>query len=166
MRYLGDLQIQIAETPKLDVCPQLVQETKCLRLGIVTIISGNLMADKAVRLAIKNLMRLAFAAAALFAYSGPFSLAQTSSEVIARTPKKIYEFVPYCTGHLNDCRSMVDLIANELLSEGQPHICVVKFKDNEIATKSIISWLVRREETHAMSTNIGLRTAINVLWHC
>ena len=76
------------------------------------------MADKAMHLAIKNLMRLAFAAAALIAFSGPIALAQTRSEVIARTPKKIYEFVPYCTGHFNDCRSMVDLVANELLAEG------------------------------------------------
>ena len=116
--------------------------------------------------AIENLMRLAFAAAALIVFSGPIALAQTGSEVIARTPKKIYEFVPYCTSHLNDCRSMVDLVANELLSEGQLHICAIELEDNEIATKSIISWLARREETHAMSTNIGLRTAIKVLWHC
>jgi hypothetical protein len=124
------------------------------------------MADKAVHLAIEKLMRLAFAAAALIAFSGPIALAQTGSEVIARTPKRIYEFVLYCTGHFNDCRSMVDLVANELLSEGQPHICTIELKDNEIATKSIISWLARREETHAMSTNIGLRTAIKVLWRC
>ena len=64
-------------------------------------------------------MRLAFVAAALIAFPGPIALAQTGSEVIARTPKKIYEFVPYCTSHLNDCRSMVDLVANELLSEGE-----------------------------------------------
>ena len=124
------------------------------------------MADKAVRLAIENLIRVAFAAAGLIAFSGPIALAQTDSEVIARTPKKIYELVPYCAGHFNDCRSMVYLVANELLSEGQPHICTIELKDNEIATKSIISWLARREETHAMSTNIGLRTAINALWHC
>ena len=61
---------------------------------------------------------------------------------------------------------MVELVANELLSEGQLHICAIELEDNEIATKSIISWLARREETHAMSTNIGLRTAIKVLWHC
>src|SRR5450631_3887664 len=124
------------------------------------------MADKAVRLVIEKLMRFAFAAVALIAFSGPIALAQTGSEVIARAPKKIYAFVPYCAGHFNDCRSMIDLVANELLSEGQPHICTIGLKDNEIATKSIISWRGRREETHAMSTNIGLRTAINVLWHC
>jgi len=124
------------------------------------------MANKAVHLAIENLVRLAFAAAALIVFSGPIALAQTDSEVIARTPKKIYEFVPYCPGHFNDCRSMVDLVANELLAERQPHICAIGLKDNEIATKSIVSWLARREETHAMSTNIGLRTAIKVLWRC
>jgi hypothetical protein len=124
------------------------------------------MADKAVHLSIENLMRLAFAAAALIALSGPIAQAQTASEIIARTPKKIFEFVPYCTDHFNDCRSMVDFVANELLSERQPHICTTGIKDNEIATKSIIGWLARREETHAMSTNTGLRTAIKVLWHC
>jgi hypothetical protein len=111
-------------------------------------------------------MRLALAAAALIVLSGPIVLAQTGSEVIARTPKKIYEFVPYCTGHFNDCRYMVDLIAKELLAERQPHICAVGLKDNEITTKSIVSWLARREETHAMSTIRGLKTAIKVLWHC
>ena len=111
-------------------------------------------------------MRIAFGSAVLVSVFGPFALAQTGSEVIARTPKAIYEFIPYCTGHFIDCRSMVDLVANELLSEGQPHICAIGLKDNEIATKAIISWLARREETHAMSTNIGLRTAIKVLWRC
>jgi hypothetical protein len=51
-------------------------------------------------------MRFAFAAAALV-FSGPIALAQTGSEVIARTPKKIYEFIPYCTSHFNDCRYAV-----------------------------------------------------------
>ena len=111
-------------------------------------------------------MRLAFGVAALISFSGPIALAQTGSEIIARTPKRIYEFIPYCTGQFNDCRSMVDLVANELLSEGQPHICKIVLKDNEISTKAIISWLARREETHAMSTNIGLRTAIKVIWRC
>ena len=119
-----------------------------------------------MRLVIENLMRLAFAAAALIAFSGPIALAQTGSEVIARTPKKIHEFVPYCTDHLDDCRSMAVLVDNELLSEGEPHICTIGIKDNEIATKSIIGWLARREETHAMSTKTGIRTAIRVLWHC
>ena len=74
------------------------------------------MPDKAVHFAFEKLMRFAFAAVALIAFSGPIALAQTGSEVIARTPKKIYEFVSYCTGHFDDCRSMVDLVANELLS--------------------------------------------------
>jgi hypothetical protein len=52
------------------------------------------MADKAVHLAIENLMRLAFAAAALIAFSGPIALAQTGSEVIARIPKKILSSFP------------------------------------------------------------------------
>jgi hypothetical protein len=124
------------------------------------------MAYKSVHLVIENLMRLAFAAAALIVIFGPIVLAQTGSEVIAKTPKKIYEFVSYCTDHFNDCRYMVDLVADELLAERQPHICAVRLKDNEIATKSIVSWLARREETHAMSTNLGLRTAVKVLWHC
>ena len=29
----------------------------------------------------------------------------------------------------------------------QLHICAIELEDNEIATKSIISWLARREET-------------------
>jgi hypothetical protein len=124
------------------------------------------MADKAVHLSIENLMRLAFAAAPLIAFTGPIAQAQTGSEVIARTPKKIFEFVPYCTDHFDDCRSMVVLVANEFLAEGKSHNCTIDIKDNEIATKSIIDWLARREETHAMSTKIGIRTAIKVLWHC
>jgi hypothetical protein len=123
------------------------------------------MANKSVHVVIENLMRFAFAAV-LIGLSGPIVLAQTGSEVIARTPKKIYEFVPYCADHFSDCRSMVDLVANELLVERQPHICAIGLKNNEITTKSIVSWLARREETHAMSTVLGLKTAIKVLWHC
>lgn len=137
-------------------------------MSALTLISGNLsaMADRAVHRSIENLMRLAFAAAVLIAFSGPIAQAQTGSEDIARIPKKIHEFVPYCTDHFNDCRSIVVLVDNELLSEGKPHICAIDIKDNEIATKSIIGWLARREETHAMSTKTGIRTAIKVLWPC
>jgi hypothetical protein len=124
------------------------------------------MANKAVHFTIENLIRLAFAGAALIVFSESIVRAQADREVLPSTPNKIYEFVPYCTDRFNDCRSMVELVAKELLAEGQPHICAIRFEDNEISTKSIVSWLARREETHAMSTNTGLRTAIKVLWRC
>ena len=114
----------------------------------------------------RYISRVAFASVALIVCSELIVRAQADSEVLSRAPNKIYEFVPYCTDHFNDCRSMVELIAKDLLAEGQQDICAIGLEDNEIATKSIVSWLARREETHAMSTNTGLRTAIKVLWRC
>ena len=124
------------------------------------------MANKAVHRSTENLMRLAFVAAALISFFGSIAQAQMGNEVIARTPKKIGNFVPYCTDHFKDCRSMVVLVDIELLSEGKTHICTIGIKDSEIATKSIIGWLARREETHSMPTKTGIRTAIKVLWPC
>jgi hypothetical protein len=124
------------------------------------------MANQAAHSTIDNLVRLAFASPTLIVFSEPVVRAQADSEVLTRAPTKIYEFVPYCTDQFSDCRSMVELVAKELWAEGQPHICAIGQEDREIATKSIVSWLARREETHAMSTNTGLRTAIKVLRHC
>lgn len=123
------------------------------------------MADIVVHRSIEN-MQLAFAASIFIVFSGPIAHAQTDSEIIARAPKKIHEFVRYCADHFNDCRSIVVLVDNELSSEGEPHICTIGIKDKETATRSIIDWLARREETHAMSTKTGIRTAIRVLWRC
>jgi hypothetical protein len=124
------------------------------------------MSDKALHRSMENPMRLALAATALIAFSGSIAQAQMGSEVIARTPKKIGDFVPYCTDHFKDCRSMVVLVDIELLSEGKAHSCTIGIKDNETATKSIVGWLARREETHSMPTKTGIRTAIKVLWPC
>ena len=114
----------------------------------------------------KNPMRLAFAAAALIAVSASVVQAQTANDVVARTPKKTGDFVRYCADHFKDCRSMVLLVDIELLAENNPRICTIKIKDNDAATKSIVDWLRRREETHAMATKTGITTAIKVLWPC
>jgi hypothetical protein len=111
-------------------------------------------------------MRLAVAAVALISCSASVAQAQTGNEIMDRAPKKIYEFVRYCTDHFNDCQSIVVMVANEAGPDGKLPSCPIGIKDNEAATKTIVSWLARREETHAMSTKIGIRTAIRALWHC
>jgi hypothetical protein len=111
-------------------------------------------------------MRLVFAAVALMASFGSIAHAQMGSEVIARAPKKIGDFVPYCTGHFKDCRSMVVLADIDILSEGKAHLCPIGIKDMDIAAKSIVGWLARHKETHAMPTKAGIRSAIKALWPC
>lgn len=61
---------------------------------------------------------------------------------------------------------MVTLVDIDLIAENNPRICTIKIKDNAAATKSILAWLTRREETHAMATKTGITTAIKVLWPC
>jgi len=111
-------------------------------------------------------MRLVFAAVALIAFSGPTAQAQMGSEVFARAPKKIGDFVPYCTDHFKDCRTMVVVVDIELLAEGKAHICTIGIKDNEIAVKSIVGWLAQHKETHGMPTKTGISAAIKALWPC
>jgi hypothetical protein len=111
-------------------------------------------------------MRLAFVAGVLIAFSTSHAGAQKVSDVVARTPKKTSDFVRYCADHFDDCRSMVILVDIELVAENKPRVCTIKIKDNAAATKSIVDWLRRREETHAMATKTGIITAIKVLWPC
>jgi hypothetical protein len=113
-----------------------------------------------------NAMRVAFAAMVLIAFSASVVQSVTGSEDIDRKPKKVYEFVPFCADHLNDCQSLVAAVADEYWPGDKGPNCTNGIKGNEVATKSIVSWLARREETHAMSTKIGIRTAIRALWHC
>ena len=115
---------------------------------------------------IVRLMRLALTAAALIALLGSIAQAQLESEVFAVAPKKVGAFVPFCTERFKDCQSVVVSVDIELLSERNAHNCTIGTTDKEVATKSIVTWLARREETHAMSTKLGIRTAIRVLWPC
>ena len=100
------------------------------------------------------------------ALCGSIAQAQPTSDVIARIPKKIGDFVRYCADHFKDCQTMVTLVDIEHIAENNPRICTIKIKDNAAATKSILDWLRRREETHAMATKAGITTAIKVLWPC
>jgi hypothetical protein len=111
-------------------------------------------------------MRLVFAAVAMIAFSASVAQSQSDNEIIDRTPKKVYEFVRFCNDHFNDCQSMIAVVANQFWPDSKDASCTNGIKGNEVATKSIVSWLARREETHAMSTIIGIRTAIRALWHC
>ena len=111
-------------------------------------------------------MRRVFSAVALVAFSGSLAQAELGGDVVARTPKTIGDFVPYCTDHFKDCRSMVLLVDIELLSENDPHICTIGIKDNDIATKSIVGWLAQHEQMHAMPTKTGISAAIKALWPC
>lgn len=114
----------------------------------------------------KSPMRHALAVAISVAVSASAVEAQAVNDVVGRTPKKSGDFVRYCADHFKDCRSMVLLVDIELLAENNPRICTIKLKDNDAATKSIVDWLRRREETHAMATKTGITTAIKVLWPC
>jgi hypothetical protein len=113
-----------------------------------------------------RLMRLAIATVALIALFGSIAQAQTENEVLAVVPKKVGAFVPYCTNHIKDCQSVVVFFDTEPLSKPEAHSCTIGTVDKEAATKSILSWLARREETHSMPTKLGIRTAIRVLWPC
>lgn len=111
-------------------------------------------------------MRRAFAAAAFIVFYGSVAQAQLGREVIARTPKTVVGFIPFCTDNFKDCRSMTTLVNIDLLSEGNPKVCTIGIKDMEIATKSIVGWLAQHKETHAMPTKTGINAAIKALWPC
>jgi hypothetical protein len=102
----------------------------------------------------------------LIAFSGSVVQAATVNEVLARTPKKIGDFVLYCGEHFKDCRTIVVAVDIEHLAENNPRICTIKTKDNDAATKSILAWLAGRKEMQGTPTKAGIGAAIKALWPC
>lgn len=108
-------------------------------------------------------MRLVLAAT-LIAFSGSIVQADSTSELLARVPKKVGDFVPYCTGHFKDCKDIVIIADIELMTERMaPNCDIPTKKNNDVATKSIVGWLARHKETHGMPTRTGIKAAFKAL---
>ena len=110
-------------------------------------------------------MRLILAALTLIAFSGSIVQAETTSALLARLPKKVGDFVPYCTGHFKDCRDIVIIADIELMAERMAPTCGgnIPTRNNDVATKSIVDWLARHKETHGMPTRTGIKAAMKAL---
>lgn len=108
-------------------------------------------------------MRRVIAAMALIAFSGTVVQAETPDQFLARMPKKVGDFVPYCTGHFKDCKEVVIIADIELMTERMAPNCNVPRKNNDVATKSIVGWLAQHKETHGMPTRTGIKAAMKAL---
>ena len=111
-------------------------------------------------------MRFALAAATAIAFSGSLVQAEKVSDVLASTPMKTADFVAYCTDHFKDCRTIIVSVDIEHLAESKPHVCTIRSKDNDVATKSIVGWLAQHKVIHVNSTRAGIGAAIKALWPC
>jgi hypothetical protein len=87
-------------------------------------------------------------------------------------PDRVGAFVAYCPTHFDDCKSKViaadvAVMATMLFAKKGMQACTIpKGVDESAATREILAWLGRHNNTDAMKTEDGIQAAVKDLWHC